>query len=721
MEERQNFKWRPSITQLSHENDKKKQKLSLSVSSDKGLFPSKSSVPPNGEKTQPRIRMRAAKACKRCRNMKIKCSGQHPCTNCVKHNLDCIFTNDNLPHKMDASMHLRLSDLINSINSGSSLSIDGRDVHKEYLCKVIRSSTDYVIPLSSSTIGPDLHRHQNVLASEFFGTVLESLPEEKRASIVVPPPRYFGWNMLLANSSYTETFPSPPNLELDQKKYVDYFFSEVNSLYGVIHESVFRDQLNAYNELDGVDANETTESFSRIKIFRATIFLMYALSIRLMEYSSQPPSTSVLNNEKLAFKYAYEITNLCSFEQESFDLIQAWLLITIYLRITHHQGSVYMALNRATSMAKLMGLRYEDPILLAPSPYEKLRAKRIFWAVFTIERLFGLHKGNYGAVSIKYIQRDFPSLNYGLEEDTWLPLPAFALLHVARIANMVYTSNETEKYDKIEVACDELYPWLQRNGFATDHLFNNISNFSGLAASQVMLHYHDVIMCVHGKVLFNFLANQDIKEGPSLERNIMACNGIIEVLQKVYLSNLLYVPWYNTLLLLFNVGISSLTLLNAGIYIDQSKNILQVCTRLLTALQEAPIANISHGKGAHHEKVNECLWVLLLAKRALALRFEHNWSQLQDIQAEEQLIISYSDPTNDVLDDEAKSFDQNYTELPPEFASDDKWLAQWMDFRSSPLQDNIMDNDIEDHLWVTQWMNFHSPAKEFTWSDDPLT
>ena len=69
---------------------------------------------------------------------------------------------------------------------------------------------------------------------------------------------------------------------------------------------------------------------------------------------------SLLKLEERLFKYGYKVVSILSFEWESFELIQAWLLITLYLRVTHRQTSCSHALGEAVTMTKSMGLGYFD-------------------------------------------------------------------------------------------------------------------------------------------------------------------------------------------------------------------------------------------------------------------------------------------------------------------------------------------------------------------------
>ena len=64
----------------------------------------------------------------------------------------------------------------------------------------------------------------------------------------------------------------------------------------------------------------------------------------------------MLQLEEKLFKYGYKVISILSFEWESFELIQGWLLITLYLRVTHRQTSCSHALGQAMDMVKSMGL-----------------------------------------------------------------------------------------------------------------------------------------------------------------------------------------------------------------------------------------------------------------------------------------------------------------------------------------------------------------------------
>lgn len=622
-------------------------------------------TPADGADLQ-RVRVRASKACDRCRSQKVKCSGEQPCVNCSKHNKECVFLKllDNgtkLGRNLDTNVPVLF---------GSSTSAPAPDLsyvmHLEnrvrYLELILAPHAQLITPLHINTgeqenvVPPKLNavtskwrflrRHQNRLLYDLCATLYSTLLDENKALVSVPRKQYFGWNLSGVKYLPSEPLPSAPLVDVDQADLVDYFFREINCVFGAIHEPVFREQLVAYNELVKEDAdkqNQSQESLARFnsaKLFLAQLYLMYALSIRLKEFlKPQGPSMAALDAEVAAFRYGYDVVNLLSFEWESFELIQAWILITLYLRISHRQTSANNALNRATTMVRLMGLGQNHLILALSTPYEQLKAKRIFWAVFTMERVFGLQTGRYGALPVEHVKRRFPTLDYSSENDTWIPKPAFALLHIARIATYVHTSEHDDfdliKYQQVEKELEDLNRWFVENEFGDTDLFskNRRLQISSLAVAQVKLHYYDLILCVHGKILFDFVGKRIVNEGLRIDRVFGACMGILDVLEKVHRAKLLFVPWYNTLVLLFNVGVNSLTLINAGQRVQQAKHMFRTAIRLITVLQKAAVHNDQGKILAKHRftMARECLWALKMTSRTLSLRLQQDFSDLNNI------------------------------------------------------------------------------------------
>lgn len=95
-----------------------------------------------------RARLRVNKACERCRNHKIKCSGVKPCTNCEKHSVECVFRDASQPANPSSSKaNAAMSS--SSIASNDGQLFNGESSPKklyEYPPRKNRTSTTFRLP-----------------------------------------------------------------------------------------------------------------------------------------------------------------------------------------------------------------------------------------------------------------------------------------------------------------------------------------------------------------------------------------------------------------------------------------------------------------------------------------------------------------------------------------------------------------------------------------------
>lgn len=626
-----------------------------------------------------KTRMRVNKACDRCRSHKIKCTGLFPCSNCSKHGIECKFrtkqgddpepkrvklenpsstngdSNDSdyltqalpivdkplmekpesytnyLENRVHYLESLLLDNLVSTFKNVGKINVDVQDVNqllRSQLCKWRFS-----------------RRHQNALVIDLCNTLYNGLTPEAKAKVALPRTQYFGWNM--SGCNYLKPEPLPPMPQMDgisedlKGHLVDYYFSEINPLYVILHEAVFREQIDAFNKLNDTEsANQSNQA----ALFLAMLCLVYALSIRFNEFMKPDgPSMSMLHLEEKLFKYSHKVVLVFSFEWESFELIQCWLLVTMYLRICHRQTSANFAMGHAVTMCRSMGLGTTTQVLREVTQYEVLKAKRIFYAVYCFDRVMGLQAGRYRALNEFDITRKFPSLDYEVErkQDDWISLPAFAMMHIARIANFIHTS-VSDNYDliksqQINKEVHLLGRWLDRNGFddAKD-IFpygDDQGPISSMVRAQVKLHYYDLLIAVHGKLLFNFLGRRIASEGMKMESILQANEGVIYLLKKIQDANMLNTPWYLNLLLLFNVGINCLVFINAGVYVSESRRLSKDCMGLFQSLQESEVID-ERGKLIFRERfkmVSECIWAFKNANHMMSLSFEESIRAIKDL------------------------------------------------------------------------------------------
>lgn len=625
-------------------------------------------------------RLRVNKACDRCRNHKIKCLGRHPCTNCTKHGIHCNFrarTVDDPP--LVKRFHPDGSEAPSVVGpvemngdepyKSHALPIVQRDYadpsYTQYLenrvyylenlllenltatfknIGVINSDVSDINDLMKATLSKwrFSRRHQNALVIELCKSLYEGLPPELKQKVQIPRTQYFGWNMSGCNYLKPEPLPLLPDIaELTPEKrsyYVNFYFREINPLFAILHELVFREQIEAYNK---TCAEATSNSTA---LFEALLCMVYALSIRFSEFMKpEGPSMPLLHLEERLFKFSHKVVLIFSFEWESFELIQSWLLIALYLRIAHRQTSTNAAMGQAITMCRSMGLGKTNQVTSQVTSYENLKARRIFYAVYCFDRIIGLQGGRYRGLNEFDITRPFPLLDFERESvrDDWVTLPAFAMMHIARVANFIHTST-SDNYDliksqQINKELHLLAHWLNKNGFDDAHdIFpygGATTEISSLVKAQVKFHYYDLLIAVHGKLLFGYFGKRIATEGMKVEKVHEANEGVIYLFNKIDDAGLLCTPWYITLLLLFNIGVNCLVFINAGVYLTESRRLMKDSIKLLERLQRSEVRD-SNGKLIFRERfkmVNECVWVLKMSNHILALSFQESIRSLNDL------------------------------------------------------------------------------------------
>lgn len=475
------------------------------------------------------------------------------------------------------------------------------------------------------------------LVTELCSSVYAGLSESAKSQVNVPRRQFFGWNMSGCHYLRLEPFPPEPDMSLHSQAqltaYVDHFFREINPLYAILHETVFREQLRASTADESASTNFTV-------LFRAMLCLVYALSIRFTEFvRPEGPSLEMLRWEETLFQYGHRVVLIILFEWELFELIQCWLLITLYLRTTHRQTSAFTALGRAVHMCRVMGLGRPPRLPLVPQ-YEVLKARRIFECVYCFDRVVGYFGGRRRSFPSVDISRRVPLLDYEVESerDDWITLPAFAMIHIARVANLIPLGQRTQiRTQMIDRELTRLDHWLRENGFGTaESIFaaenTTVDSILPTIRVQVRFHFYDLVLAVHGQVLFSILGRPLPTTGMRLDVVRSANSEVILLAQGLGRHGLLYVPWYTTLNLVFNAGICSLVLLQASVAVHDARRVLAGAMKVLEKLQDLPV--YEDGKMLFFERfkmVRECMWALKTANHIVSLGFTEAAQGLRDL------------------------------------------------------------------------------------------
>lgn len=476
----------------------------------------------------------------------------------------------------------------------------------------------------------------------------KNLSHESQVKVERPRTQYYGWNLSGCRYLRPDVIPSSPIMtgysDLEKAKLVDFYFQEINPLFAILHESVFREQLQVFLSLQ----TDPLQQGNRTALFLAKLLLVYALSIRFIEFlKPSGPDMGKLDVEESLFKYAHRVTLIFTLEWESFELIQCWLLVTLYLRITHKQNSFGNTLVQGISMARLMGIGLNLLSKNGAKIYEGFKAKRIFFSVFCFDRILGLQGGKFSILSSDDIRRKFPLFDYNLESknDDWITLPALAMIHIARLTSYIElyrpSGRDHEKTALMQQDLRNLDTWLDENSFSAAAIASFVTTNQELSPeisiairAQVYLYFCDLVISIYSKLMYQFISNNHLSAAAvDFEFLIKALHGGISVLQSLDRSGHLFSPWYITISTLVSVGVSASVFISAGKFEHEMRDILRNSLALLRRLQDSLVLD-SSGKLIFRERfkmVNECVWVLKLINHMIALRHEEVLRSCRDI------------------------------------------------------------------------------------------
>lgn len=584
-------------------------------------------------------RLRVKKACDRCKRQKTKCDGEQPCLTCSRHGHKCEYTtvvpvttiiDKNKDNKHNLRVHggndddgyvqyleNRVHELENQVKLGVGINSKGSKLNDENFDKnfFTFSRDKYRV----------MRRYQNILPHELGSVIFDGLDDRERKGLIVPRIQFYGWNMNGGHYLKQRRLPKFEqliDLQIDREMgdwLLDFFMQRINPLYGILHESVFRDQYENY--LNNIEV-EIKKGQSTTRLFTSILYLVFAIALRYSEnHPELIPGIKVRNypslEEKL-FDEAYEVVMKLSFEWESFELVQSWILITLYLRTCHRQISSYTSLGIAIRMCKGMGMNLNRiPAVYDKKIYEHVKIKRIFWVVYTWDRIFGFQSGKSFEIGEEIIHMDIPKLDENFIDDGWLTKPSLAMINLAKICGDIQLLNIHGKLtdESIEEISLKLENWKK---WSDKHLKN--SKNDELLIDQVYLTYHDIVLNLHSKVLFKLL-DKDIQMNSTTQIQILLLhsNEVLNLFQKIHSKNLLLVPWWLNLVLLFNVSLIDVMLINSGLHMTQSYNNFGQSMELLNFLKD----KVGMAK--------ECVWALKMLNHMVITRFKKSISCLEHI------------------------------------------------------------------------------------------
>nr|CAI6637761.1 CNT_HP1_G0039590.mRNA.1.CDS.1 [Saccharomyces cerevisiae] len=286
-------------------------------------------------------------------------------------------------------------------------------------------------------------RYQNILPYYLGVSILKDLSPQtiEYAKLKRPRVQNYGWNLSgghylkykgdfrsqeknIRHESKFLDFDDPIHLSLINKL-LRYYFDEINPVFSIIHEATFWQQYNNKFLRQGKQNN------SSANLFTSMLYLILSTTLRFREghldgqkgqgtYSNTSlnitfEEKSILikkpSIEENLFKYAYLIINTLTFEWESFELIQSWLLITFYFRTCYRQTACWNALSQAVNMCNGMSL-YLNKFPEIHSTYDESKAWHCFWCCFIMDKLIIGSQTNAYDDNYRYFYQVQPFMTY---------------------------------------------------------------------------------------------------------------------------------------------------------------------------------------------------------------------------------------------------------------------------------------------------------------------
>ena len=558
-------------------------------------------------------------------------------------------------------------------------------------------------------------RYQNILPYYLGSSILSELPPEviKMNNLEIPRVQNYGWNMagghyLRLTARITRdmahglgtiiNFDNPVHLSIINKL-LKYYFDTVNKPFSIIHESMFWQQFNNGFLQQGKTNNKSTKLFSSI------LYLMAITALRFKDGETRtnwrnPEDTFftpeerlfLLNHEKILeenlFNYAYFVVSKLTFEWESFELIQSWLLICFYLRTCYRQIACWNALSKAVTMCRGMGLNLNQ-LPEGVSKNDEIKAWHCYWLVFMMDKLISFQIGRQYQLGLPLPNMMTPSEAYAtfggrkgecngnnpgmdvnlssnvsrsssnattattttttgrkarkttpvashevpLESESlpynWFSPETIQMFELSLFV-MEYQKEKTEEFTDTEsvVFRTKLSTWQSNYLRENPQLF---STWTDPYQLQPILTYLDIHLTFEIKSLFALMnPPEKINKVTSLSFNIdigtlaSVANLSVNLFQSIFQKQFFFVPWWLNLSQLFSVSLIYVSMMNAGLKISTVQGYLTQCMQMWDIAVSAKVHNPP-------SMAAQCLWCIKMLNRSICLRMLHSVAVLKEI------------------------------------------------------------------------------------------
>lgn len=523
-----------------------------------------------------------------------------------------------------SSLSSQLATLTNAISSVSEdINHKNKPTDKdstERLVRIFDISQMMSTIQSESPAYPSLHfskmrftrRYVNFFPHQFGLNLFNSISERAREKFSVPRVQQYGWNM--SGSHFLKARTIHPGTELvdeETTRYLlKYFFQNINPLFSIIHEPMFMKQYEAYL---------LTEDKRECRLFMAILNITRAIAMRFSETAEGKVYEKDLE-EKL-FDDGHSTMQAFSFEWESTEIVQGWLLIAFYVRACYRQPAAWSALGQANRLVIGMGLHKKTSFEIYLNEYGILKRKSAFWPCYVLDRCFSVDVGR--SFSFFEDQISFP-IPTSYSDNGWQSLLTYSLIKLCNtIQGICYDSDFTFPQSKVREVSKRLLDWnesMKEFNLADDRKIGDTPYPIGMVA-HMRLTYYCFTCFIYMRSIFTLIdqgINDDYPDVKILTDAIIGINVVTDMLEQ---EKQLLTPWWHTLSGLFSAGCLCLLFISNNISILVMTAELGKVIRKITLIADA----------GRFVMAKECLWSLKTLNHMLLTRMRESQQKLAKI------------------------------------------------------------------------------------------
>lgn len=418
------------------------------------------------------------------------------------------------------------------------------------------------------------------------------LPKKMKTQVDVPRIQTYGWNMSGRHYLTPRNIPKPAILLSEQlaRRLMDYYFENINPLFAILHREMFMKQFEAYL----LDPGQ-----KMCRLFMAILHALCALSMRFCEISDNEVFEDKLE-EKL-FDDAYDTFHAFTFEWESVEIVQGYLLLYLYVRSCHRQSSSWSVLGTAIRMVFGLGLMNNLHVRSDATDYEVLKQERVFWACLVMDRLFCVEAGRHFSFKKEDIFLDVP---HEFVDDGWQTPISNALLRLCLSLNdLSYDRDLQLDTDIVKGTKNCLREWndaMHTCGFDSDTELDAFKAFPAAMVGHLRLTYYHSLLFIHMRSVFGLVDLQWTTSQIDQQLYAYCVRGVVAVVTELDKLDQLKTSWWLQLSTMFYAGVVAGLLIYNQVMVTEMGQCLNKIIELLTEIS----------KDGRFYMAKECEWSL---------------------------------------------------------------------------------------------------------------